>query len=1484
MNIVLRFILLLLLLAHFHPATARGATNLVFVCARDNDLYVALSATVAPPARFESAAEALRAAPTGAGLLLLADGYPRERTALDAAFLAEAERKRLRLYIEYPRWLPALEVGEPRTLTTAEWGNTLDRTVVASDAFGDALPRLRILAINDCHFVPVQVPAAHLVLGRVAGYDTALFGLPSGNPWPVLFEQAQGRLLVSTTKLSQFRTARYAPYDGWVTVMRWILKWLEPETEPPALAWTPTVRPRYGPREQLPADVERQTIQRGAEWFLKSRLLVHPSWQARYDRPANMGPPTADWPWGHRVGPPPDPASPVGDGSLGLLEGYRSRIAWDGSQAVLWWRRHDCNGESAGALAMAGALLNDVRFRQVAGNLGDWLYSRSVMSQGERANPASPGYGLCGWNDVTNYYGSLHGYDVYYADDNARGLLGMLRAAAALGTDRWDERALLCLLANFRLTSQLGFPPGRVDHPDLVSRGWQALHNSRTTQFSPHYQGYLQACFLWAYQQTGFAPFRERAESAIRLTMEAYPDRWEWTNGQMTLERARFLLALAWLVRVADTAEHRAWLKRIATDLLADQHASGAIRTRIVRDVPSNEAFGTGETALVQRNGDPNSDLLYEANFALVGLHEAAAATGDAFYRQAEDRLVDYLCRIQARSEAHPEFEGLWYRGFDFERWEYWGADADVGWGLWSVETGWTQGEILSTLVLRQLNTSLWEYLAPNRVGRHFDRARKVMLPEPKPTADAALDLKLRRIERVAGDEDRYETKLEAVRWDARRTAVVICDMWDRHWCRGATARVAEMAPRMNQVLAALRERGALIVHCPSDTMGFYQDHPGRRLAQSAPAVDLEAIRRQHTARVPKDEPPLPIDDSDGGCDDEPRCQYPPFPWTRQIATLEIQPGDAITDSVEAFHLMRQRGIANVIVLGVHQNMCVLGRPFAIREMVRLGQNVVLMRDLTDSMYNSRRKPWVDHFTGNDLVCWHIEKYGCPTITSDQVLGGEPFRFAADNRPPRVYRDYVRVPASDHHWKRVASYVEETPHPDYAQASEAAREAFRDLKYGVRIHWGVYAMLGVEASWPFLEMSPAKRQAYQELYRTFNPVDFNANAWMDLFQRNGIKVFAFTAKHHDGFSMFDTQTRVQRAVDWTAPGGPRIVDCDRAYSIMETPFRRDIVRELCEAARRHDIRIDLYFSHPDWFDADFRPYNYHPLQTPSAEKLLVEYSEIRGRTNSVQVSDPTPAETERMLARHRAQLTELLTRYGPIDLICLDQWFGPALWPQLRDTLKALRPLQPDVMFRARGIGNYGDYYTPEGFVPGSKENTAMPWMVIYPLAGNFAYQPDASRYHDGNWIVRNLVDSVAKGGNFMFGIGPDGRGNFHPKAIEALEYAGAWLRVNGEAIYGTRPRPGDAWREGDRVRFTRTKDHRYLYALCLEWPGSRLVLETVRARPQTQVHLLGRPDPLPWRNDETLGLTIELPATLQDAAARPSRLPCAFRIEGEAR
>ena len=258
------------------------------------------------------------------------------------------------------------------------------------------------------------------------------------------------------------------------------------------------------------------------------------------------------------------------------------------------------------------------------------------------------------------------------------------------------------------------------------------------------------------------------------------------------------------------------------------------------------------------------------------------------------------------------------------------------------------------------------------------------------------LRLTLRRRQETPPGSGDYAVEQKAAEWAADRTAILVCDMWDQHWCEGATRRVAELAPVMDEVLRAARAKGVFIIHSPSATMPFYEGTPARKRAQQAPAFPAPPFIHDWQHLDPAQESALPIDDSDYGCDDVPQCSLGE-PWTRQHPALHIADEDAVSDSgAEVYNLLQERGIENVIVMGVHTNMCVLGRPFSIRQMVRLGKNVALARDLTDTMYNSRRPPYVSHFRGTDLVVAHIEKYWCPTLTSDQITGGRPFRFHED--------------------------------------------------------------------------------------------------------------------------------------------------------------------------------------------------------------------------------------------------------------------------------------------------------------------------------------------------------------------------------------------------------------------------------------------------------------------------------------------------------
>ena len=247
--------------------------------------------------------------------------------------------------------------------------------------------------------------------------------------------------------------------------------------------------------------------------------------------------------------------------------------------------------------------------------------------------------------------------------------------------------------------------------------------------------------------------------------------------------------------------------------------------------------------------------------------------------------------------------------------------------------------------------------------------------------------------------------KDEVLRWDPGQTAIIICDMWNQHWCQGATRRVGEVAPAMNRTIAAARAKGVLIIHAPSSCMEAYKDHPGRKRAQTAPrAANLPKDIAGWCSRIPSEEKGVyPIDQSDGGCDDGPQCPQG-SPWRSQVAAIEIRDEDAISDSgVEIWNLLEARGIKNVMLMGVHLNMCVLGRPFGLRQLASHGKNVVLVRDLTDTMYNSRSWPYVSHFEGTNRMIEHVEKYVAPSILSTDLTGQPAFRFQPDDRPRAVF-------------------------------------------------------------------------------------------------------------------------------------------------------------------------------------------------------------------------------------------------------------------------------------------------------------------------------------------------------------------------------------------------------------------------------------------------------------------------------------------------
>lgn len=675
----------------------------------ENDLLTALVSRYGTLGQYVSLSAALDAAEGGGirGIMLMADGYPERKTEVTPEEAARLTALGIRLYIEYPKTCEALGIvgydGE------ADMGYSRAVTQASAD-FG--LEMNSILYAHGARYCKKQGDAAAwLVAATVAGYDVASFGL-DGTPTDTLLEVGGGgRTLIAATALSRFIRARYTPYGRWCAVFNGILSWVSGE-QVTDFAYTPAVTPSLSPDAPLAENAYRTAVQRNSDWYLHSGILK------------------------------------AADGSEGIYEGFSSGDRFDayGRQEKRTLLRADCNGESVGALALAGRLLGDARYTEVARNAMCWLLCESPLSQGERADPESPQYGLLSWHDGA--------YDQYYGDDNAKAVIGLLLAASALGTDRFDRRILEVIVANFRTTGPLGFRDSRVLGADLEAKGWRHYYEARTVYYSAHFEALPWATYLFAYDKTGYRPFLTRTECAIGMMMQAYENtlsrdvtdkaaQWRWANG-MQQERAKMILPLAWLLRISPTDTHARWLDRMVTDLMKHRDpATGALADAfgdpdegngLYGPFTENAQYGRHESPVIQENGDPCSDSLYTASFAMVTLIEAAAAmeaagrADDALrYRGFARSLADYHVRIQQVSRD-PIYDGVWFRGFDFRKWETYGSDGDAGWGVFCIETGWSQAWISAALSLAEMGTNVWDYTRNTRMGRHGGTVIAAML------------------------------------------------------------------------------------------------------------------------------------------------------------------------------------------------------------------------------------------------------------------------------------------------------------------------------------------------------------------------------------------------------------------------------------------------------------------------------------------------------------------------------------------------------------------------------------------------------------------------------------------------------------------------------------------------------------------------------------------------------------------------------------
>lgn len=362
--------------------------------------------------------------------------------------------------------------------------------------------------------------------------------------------------------------------------------------------------------------------------------------------------------------------------------------------------------------------------------------------------------------------------------------------------------------------------------------------------------------------------------------------------------------------------------------------------------------------------------------------------------------------------------------------------------------------------------------------------------------------------------------------------------------------------------------------------------------------------------------------------------------------------------------------------------------------------------------------------------------------------------------------------------------------PDYrpADANLAAREAFREARFGLFVHWGVYSVLG-DGEWVMNNRS-IPVEAYERLPNTFDPQHFDAREWVRMVKDAGMRYITITSKHHDGFAMFDSKVS-----DWD------IVDRTRS--------KRDVLKELADACHEAGIKLFFYYSQLDWHHPDYFP---------------------RGRTGG-NTGRPESGDWDRYIDYMNAQLTELLTNYGPIAGIWFDGWWDrpDAPW-RLDETYALIHRLQPATLV---GSNHHVAPFPGEDFqmfekdLPGA--NTAgfntttisgLPLETCETINGSWGYNITDSRHKSVPDLVRYLVRASGHDANFLLNVGPMPDGRIQPEHKERLAAIGAWLRQYGESIYGTRGGPVPA---GDWGVSTRKDDAVYLHVL--EWAEPALAL-----------------------------------------------------------
>lgn len=371
---------------------------------------------------------------------------------------------------------------------------------------------------------------------------------------------------------------------------------------------------------------------------------------------------------------------------------------------------------------------------------------------------------------------------------------------------------------------------------------------------------------------------------------------------------------------------------------------------------------------------------------------------------------------------------------------------------------------------------------------------------------------------------------------------------------------------------------------------------------------------------------------------------------------------------------------------------------------------------------------------------------------------------------------------------------------------------FRDAKFGMFIHWGVYSQAGGEWNGEtnhheWLQLTAKIPLAeYTEFARSFNPTKFDADQWVGIAKQAGMKYLVITAKHHDGFAMFDSPSSDHNIVKGTA-------------------YARDPLKDLAEACRKQGIQFCVYYSlGRDWEDPD--------VPTGWGNRL-------GWRSNLIDFPDEENKDFQKYFDRKvKPQVRELLTQYGPIGIMWFDT-FERIEPHQSQELIAMIRQLQPNCIINGRVGRGLGDYKTAEQEIP--EDSSSTPWETCMTINGHWGYNKADKDWKSTDKLLRNLIDVVSKGGNYLLNVGPTGEGVIPSPSVDRLSDMGRWLNTNGEAIYGCGPTPFGVEIESNLPWRATTKKNK-LYIHLLDWPATQLKLPAV-SRSITGVSLLAAPD-----------------------------------------